>query len=273
MPNIFDSNIDLSSIAGSLTPAVAGGLTTFALLGKSLQASLNNYAAPASPLLMSSSGFAFPVITNGVSGATVNNFGELFLPDTPNAGSETIFIVASINPSSWTTFNASPFGTWNGTGGGLAQSCYMNASNGLSGVQFTVGYINGSGTPVTATATTRVNTGSLGTTPAEQAIVSVPQLYMMKFDIPDLIMTFRNITQAALIGAPATTTGTVALTAGSTRPIITPTYQMMGNVQSPTNSAVTLHAIARYNRATLVSEDTLITAQLQKIMAVRSVTV
>lgn len=273
MPNIYDSNIDLSNVASSFNPAVTAGLTTYALLGKSLQASLNNYAAPSSPLLTSSSGFGFPTIASGVSGASVSGLGQIVLPDAPGVGSETIFLVASINPTNWASFSASPLGIWNGTAGTLNQACYMNASSNLSGVQFTVGYINGAGTATGADLGVFVNPGALGATVAEQAIVSTPQLYMLKFDIPNLLVTFENVTQAALIGAPATVKKTAALTAGSTRPVITSNYEMMGNVQSPLNAASTIHAYVRYSRATLASEDTLIYSQLQKVMAVRGVTV
>ncbi|AEU37268.1 hypothetical protein [Granulicella mallensis] len=273
MPSVFDSNIDLSNVAGSFNPAVTAGLTTFALLGKSLQASLNNYAAPASPLLTSSSGNGFPAIASGMSGATVNGIGQLLLPDAPSTDSETIFIVASINPSNWATFNMSPVGIWNGTAGSLTQACYMNAQSTLTGVQFNVGYINGSGMAVTAGMAVRVNAGTLGTTPPEQAIVSTPQCYMMKFDIPNLLATFKNVTQASLIGAPAATTSTLVLTSGSTRPVITSNYELMGNIQSPVNAASTIHAFVRYDRATPVSEDALIYAQLQKVMATRGFTI
>lgn len=282
MPNIFDSNIDLSNIASSFTPAVTTGLTTYALLGKSLQASLYNYANPSSPLMTNSSaGPTFlPSVTPGVSGLTVNGGpgptfegGQVILPDAPSVGSETIFFVASTNPSSWAAFVCEFLGVWNGTAGTLNQAFYIQASNQLTGVQCSVGYINGAGTASSISLATWVNTGALGTTSTEQAIVATPQLYMFKFDIPNLLVTFENMTQSSIIGAPATTKHTAVLTAGSTRPVITSNINILGTIQAPENASVTHHAYLHYNRATLASEDALIYAQLQKIMAVRGFTI
>lgn len=281
MPYILDNNIDLSNVATSLAPAVPSGLTTFALLGKSLQASMYNYANPSAPLMVNP-GFGptgLPVITPGVSGLTVNGGpnglvgNQVLLPDVPATGSETLFLVFSINPTNWTSFVAETIGVWNGTAGTLNQACYSVAQAATSGVSFSCGYINGAGTATSVNMGVFVTSGALSTTLAEQAIVSTPQVYKFKFDIPNLLVTWQNVTQASLIGAPANTTKTTVITAGSTRPVITAPFGMLGNIQAPLNINVTHHAYLHYSRATTLAEDALIYEQLQTIMAVRGFTV
>lgn len=277
MPYILDNNIDLSSIATTFSPAVASGLTTFALLGKSLQASMYNYANPTVPLLTNSSGISLPLITSGVSGAAVgagNQSAQIILPDIPSTGSETIFAVFSVNPSNWTSFVAEPLGVWNGTSAGLGQAFEFSAQNTTSGISCLCGYIDGtSGSPTSFNKGVFVHSGALGTTTAEQAIISTPQLYKFKFDIPNLLVTWQNVTQASIIGAPASTTQTLVITAGSSRPVITGKINMLGTIQAPLNISVTHHIYAHYNRATTTIEDSLIYSQLQTIMTMRGFTI
>lgn len=276
MPAVWDNNIDLSSIGTSLTPAVPAGLTTMAIFGKSLRASLYNWANPASPLLTNSGGVSLPLITPGVSGMTVQGgtgsslvSNQVTTPDLPSVGSETLFLVFAIQPTNWASFVAEAFGVWNGTAGTLAQACYSVAQSATSGVSLSCGYINGAGAVSSFNKGVFVTPGALSTTIAEQAIVSTPQVYKFKFDIPNLLVTWQNMTQAGIVGAPATTTATLAITAGSTRPVITGPYGMLGGIQAPLNINVVHHAHLRYSRATTLSEDALVYSQLKTIMSVR----
>jgi hypothetical protein len=244
-------------------PAVPSGLTTYALFGRTLAASLVNYANRAAPLTVS----ATPTV-NAVSGLVTTSPGELVMPDAPTMGSETIYFVASINPSSWTSFTCNPFGSV------LNNAFFATeiiATNAVVGLQANLGFVTSTGGESNlAHFINAGGTAALGADTATQAVISTPQMYMLKLDLPNLLVTWQNLSQTA-----SSWKITEALPVGTTRPVNTFPYAMLvqGTSAGATNASNTNHAYVHYNRATTAAEDALVTAQLRKIMATRGVTI
>lgn len=264
MAFVLDNLADYSKTPGaSLQPAVPSGITTFALFGRTLAASLNNYINPAAPLTPSA------VLSIGTTtGITATATAQLVTPDVPATGSETIFLVMAINPSSWTSFVATPFGsnpvnTTTGT--------QLGCQHGVAGIQANVG-IGPSGTPGShVISITAGGVAIIDGDTATQAVLMTPQMYMFKIDIPNLLVTVSNLSQPGI----ASWTKTLVLTSGWVRPVLTQPYTMLCATAGVTslNASNTYHAYVHYNRATLASEDALIYAQIKKIMATRGITI
>lgn len=264
MPYITDNLADYSRISSvSFMPTVPSGLTTFALFGRTLNSSLINLANSAAPLSVT-----LNLGINATSGVTVTNFNQLVTPDVANTGSETIYLVMSVNPTNWASFLCSPFGS-NPVNSNTATE--INCQNGVAGLQANVGF-NISGTPGSRVCS--VTAGGLGIISgdtATQAVIVNPQLYMFKIDMANLLVTLQNMSQTA-----ASWTSHIVITSGWTREAITAPYAMGANTAADgafTNATNMYHAYAHYNRATTSAEDTLISAQLRKIMATRGVSV
>lgn len=263
MSYLFDNLADYSKTpTAGLIPAVTSGLTTYALFGRTLAASLANYANSAAPLTVS----VAPTV-NAVSGLVTTSPGELVTPDIPTAGSETIYLVMSVNPSSWTSFESFDFGCVpvNTTTGTMIAS-----SNATIGLQANIGLtISGTNASRVASITAGGNALISGDT-ATQAVISTPQMYMLKLDIGNLLITWQNLSQTA-----SSWKNTIPLTAGTVRPANASPYAMLaaGPSLSALNASNTYHAYVHYSRATTSAEDALVSAQLRKIMATRGVTV
>ncbi|AEU37267.1 hypothetical protein [Granulicella mallensis] len=264
MGYINDNLADYSRTPGAiLQPAVSFGLTTYALFGRTLEASLVNYANSAAPMTVTT----VPTI-DAVSGLVTTLPGELVTPDLPSTGSETIYFVASINPSNWASFASNPFGSL------LNNSFFATeiiATNEVVGVQANLGFVpTGGGTSNFVRSINAGGSATLGTDTATQAVISNPQMYMLKLDIPNLMVTWQNLSHAA-----SSWKSILAIPAGATRPVNIFPYSMLaqGTGAVASNGSITNHAYIHYNRATLASEDALIYAQAQRIMAARGITI
>lgn len=264
MGYINDNLADYSATPGAiLLPAVSSGLTTYSLFGRTLPASLVNYANRAASMVVTT----VPTVNPG-SGLVTTLAGELVTPDIPTTGSETIFFITSINPSNWASFSSSPLGS-------IPSNAFFAtaiiASNSVVGLQANLGFVPSGGG--TANQTAFINAGgtaALGTDTATQTIISNPQMYMLKLDLLNLLVTWENVSQAG-----SSWKKTFAISSGSSRPVNTLAYAMLaqGTGQGASNASTTNHAYIHYSRATLASEDTLIVGQVRKIMDTRGIVI
>lgn len=265
MPDLFDNIADYSKVASGFTPVVAAGLTSYALFGRNLPSSLLNWANPAAPIVDASA-----VTVGPVSGVTTTSSNSLVLPDAPTVASETIFLVMSVNPTSWSSFIASPFGS-NPVNSNTGTA--INCQNGIAGLQASIGLIIGGAAGSRVCSVTAGGLAILSGDAATQEVIVLPQLYMLKIDVANLLITMQNMSQVA-----ASWKNTIVMAAGTTRApqAVSLNYGLQSSGAgsgSAVNSSNTYHAYAHYNRATVASEDALVSSQLRKIMATRGITV
>ncbi len=259
--------LDTSSVTGAVfKPAVPSGLTSFGLFGGTLTRSLQNFANPSAVFTVGGT----PTFNS--NNVDVGPSSTINLSDAPSTGSETLFAVFSITPgggpANGQSYRAYPFAAGQ-VGGDVSYGNYFTLDTGTPALNYQAQFSDSGGTRHSVSANGVSADGNiLAQSVASQTIIATPQLYRVKIDMTGMTLSFTNMSQSA-----SRWSSSVNINAGYTRATIAQDYSLApGNTPATwANSDVKAYLWARYNRATTLTEDAAIYAQIQRVMAIRGV--
>jgi hypothetical protein len=253
MPSITDTTLDLSSLANTYDPIVPSGLVSLLFLGKTLPLSLRNLSPGGG---VSAVATGAPVI-NASSGAGVNN-GNFIDTQLFQGTSETLYIVCGLS-----TFGVAlgvPLACTNSSN--IEGVSLIGGNNPFHGLQAAVA-LNISGTNVAEPLVVYPDNSA-----ASQAMFLSPQMYVLRIDFVGMQLYFKNLS------SPGLATATFTIPAGATRQTGFHGSYLFGQQHAGAATQVSnVHFFAQYNRATTLTEDAAIYAQVKSSLALRGVTI